>query len=152
MLNIIDSVDCCIFVETFLQKAPDIQHQYTYCKPAVKVSKRGRATGGMKDNIRKGTFVCASNIPPIDSNVYTDDKYIFFNELNEEIEKFSREVDIIIIGYLGARTSISSDIILDDKYNNDYSQCDDYHVKLHRNNCDHVLYGFGKKVLEICKW
>ena len=181
MLNIIDSVDCCIFVETFLQKAPDIQHQYTYCRPAVKVSKRGRATGGiiviMKDNIRKGTkivetnskqfvwihfdehyfnlskhlYVCASYIPPIDSNVYTDDKYIFFNELNEEIEKFSSDGDIIIMGDLNARTSISSDIILDDKYNSDFSQCDDYHVKPHRNNCDHILNSFGKKLLEICK-
>ena len=101
-------------------------------------------------SLSKHLYVCASYVPPIDSNFYTDDKYIFFNELNEEIEKFSSDGDIII-GDLNARTSISCDIILDDKYNYDYSQCDDYHVKLHRNNYDHIQNGFGKKLLEICK-
>jgi hypothetical protein len=60
--NVVSSVDICCFVETFQTNFETrINNNYTYCKNATKLSKRGRAMGGtMKNTIREGIKIIQS--------------------------------------------------------------------------------------------
>ena len=50
-------------------------------------------------------------IPPQESSFYTSDKFIIFDRLEHDIEKYSKSGNVIIMGDLNSRTGQNSDMI-----------------------------------------
>ena len=100
-------------------------------------------------HIEKDIFLCAVYIPPRDSPYFNPD---IFDELQNDITKFSSKGFGLLEGDFNARTGCAQDFI-------DIDQCihipgDNFspkHDLRRRKNYDHQINDHGQSLLEICK-
>ena len=93
--------------------------------------------------------MCGAYIPPYNSNYFCSD---LFDELENDIEKFSSLGSILLMGDLNSRTGKYSDIVCQEGntiITNDQSESS--LCAIQRNSFDNELNNHGKRLLEICR-
>jgi len=93
--------------------------------------------------------VCGAYIPPYNSNYFCPD---LFDELENDIEKFSSLGSVLLMEDLNSRTGKYSDIVCQEGntiITNDQSESSLCAIR--RNSFDNELNNHGKRLLEICR-
>ena len=162
----------------------NIYNNYTFHKSAHRISKKGRPMGGiiitMKESLRnsikiiestgkhmvwlelnsthfgleKPLYICIIYIPPYESNIYGDDKYVIHDMLENYIVKYGSIGNILIMGDLNGRTGVRNDLLelykLDDLC--EFEDINLYeNIIYHRMNSDLQTNSFGNRLLDLCK-
>ena len=94
-------------------------------------------------------YVCGAHIPPYNSIYFSPE---LFEELENDIEKFSSHGSILLMGDFNSRTGKYPDNVCQDGNSiivNDQSKSSQYAFQ--RNSFDNDLNNHGKKLLEICQ-
>ena len=161
-----------------------IYNNYTFHKSAHRISKKGRPMGGiiitMKESLRnsikiiestckhmvwlelnsthfgleKPLYICIIYIPPYESKIYGDDKYVIYDMLENYIVKYGSIGNILIMGDLNGRTGVRNDLLELHKLD-DLCEFEDINlyesIKYHRMNSDLQTNSFGNRLLDLCK-
>ena len=177
-MNLIKNHDLTILTETWSNFTPEINGYNQFSINSRKHTKKsGRSSGGitiiyrnfLKNKIeivksssncvwckisktilerQKDLFICSLYIPPINSSYFEDN---LFENLELDIEKFSKLGNIMMLGDFNARTGLESDLVSkegNDAITNDCSTLSD-DAKL-RRNFDEKTNSHGKNLLDLC--
>jgi len=177
--DIINKHDFIFLSETWSTAIPNIEN---YCaisiNPHKKRAKSGRLSGGLSllyknkyqrfveivksttnslwckisKNIlgkHKDLFICGIYVPPENSNYFNKE---IFENLENEIDKFSKQGYILLLGDFNARTGRESDSVCQDGHDFISNDCSNMSLLTPpRNNFDSILNSHGKHLLDICK-
>ena len=100
-------------------------------------------------NSVKNIYVCGVYIPPCNSKYFDNE---IFDQLEQDIVRFSSTGSIILMGDFNSRTGKYSDTVSKEGnsiISNDQSES--AFQATQRNSFDNVLNSHGKRLLEICK-
>ena len=178
-LNLIKQHDLTILTETWSSFAPVVNAYNHFSINSQKHAKKsGRSTGGitviyrnfLKNKIeivkassnfvwckisktvlgrQKDLFMCCLYIPPMYSPYFADN---LFENLEHDVEKFSKLGNIMMLGDFNARIGLASDFVSkegNDLITNDCSALS-REVK-QRKNFDENLNSHGKSLLDLCR-
>ena len=106
-------------------------------------------------------YICHTYIPPKSSKVLVDRDFDFFEEIENNIEKYRKNGKTFIVGDLNSRTGSLTDILESDRYLDSEFDDDDMiyddifngnnNIMKNRNNMDSMINENGRKLISLCK-
>ena len=128
----------------------------------VNIDNKGIMWFKLKDNesgSSEDKYICVCYIPPEDSNVYKNVnsplyEFDFFEQLCEDVRKYSDFGQVYITGDFNARTGEELDVVPNvnlDRYVDSPINENDTSNLTQRVNDDKVVNYFGRKLLDFCK-
>ena len=177
-LSMINNFDFIILSETWKKSNIQIEGFKTVVTNTMKTGKHGRNSGGLAliykskfddwisiqksspnflwfkikkqfSKTEKDLYVCGTYIPPQNSFYFLTD---LFEELENDIERFSSLGSILIMGDFNCRTGKYSNSVCQEGnrlITNDQSEFSSCGTQ--RNSIDNELNNHGKRLLEICR-
>ena len=177
-LNMINDFDFLIFCETWNETNIEVAGYRSVVTGTSKTTKSGRNSGGLAllyknefhdwitvekaspnflwfkigrqyTKTAKDIFVCGIYIPPCGSNYFHPE---LFEDLENDIEIYSSQGSILLMGDLNSRTGKYSDSVCQEGNNMITNDQSEFAIcSTQRNSFDNELNNHGKRLLELCR-
>ena len=177
-LNMINDFDFLIFCETWNETNIEVTGYRSVVTGTSKTTKSGRNSGGLAllyknefhdwitvekaspnflwfkisrqyTKAAKDIFVCGIYIPPCGSNYFHPE---LFEDLENDIEIYSSQGSILLMGDLNSRTGKYSDSVCQEGNNMITNDQSEFAIcSTQRNSFDNELNNHGKRLLELCR-
>ena len=177
-LNMINDFDFLIFCETWNETNIEVTGYRSVVTGTSKTTKSGRNSGGLAllyknefhdwitvekaspnflwfkisrqyTKTAKDIFVCGIYIPPCGSNYFHPE---LFEDLENDIEIYSSQGSMLLMGDLNSRTGKYSDSVCQEGNNMITNDQSEFAIcSTQRNSFDNELNNHGKRLLELCR-